>query len=523
MRTPTLPKASRRSLLVVLGLALVVTSAPATAAYEHSTDSTALNSAESTGFASESTANPTNQSEGHEQSTAGSTSVTLSPTEPSVNEGSTTTLEVVVTDTKDGIGAIEGTISVVDTEHASIAGFSWNSDPAVENVTIATDGETVSFRGALMDTEQSGEVVVAEVTVTGENEGTTDLSLQVDALGDETGAGYDVGATVDARLSVGNTKDAVPLHVSSNVEKASVGNRVTFTVERGDSNARVRSTVAVGDQQLDTGVDGRITVTLTEAMVADGNTVTATAAKEARREETFINDTVTIDIGSDDNGEGTDGDSGNGTGTDGDDTENTAGTATVGFSSSTVTLQPSQTKTVAVVASNVDTDVGAAEFTVSVEGDDSIRIVEATPSGDPGVEDIQIGDDNSSVDARLALLEAPDEAPVQLLVITIESDEPASGSLSVSVSALGSASGGSYSVGATPDASVSVSESASTTTPVSTESSTPEDTTIKTAEQPATATKTAESLSRSLPGFTPWSALLALASLYAIRYRHTQN
>ena len=64
--------------------------------------------------------------------------------------------------------------------------------------TYATDSSSVNVEAAQADTDDSGSVTFLTVTVQGESAGTSDLSVAVNALGDEAGESYDVTSTTDA-------------------------------------------------------------------------------------------------------------------------------------------------------------------------------------------------------------------------------------------------------------------------------------------------------------------------------------
>lgn len=440
-------------------------------------------------------------SQGPAGALAGSTGVTLEPTDSTVGEGNTTTLQVVVTDANGGVGAIDGEISVVDTSYATITDFRFLSQPDARDVSISNDGRRVSFRGALMNTDQTGDVAVGEVTIKGTYEGGTDVELSVSALGDESGDPYTVGATVDAAIDVENTKTAIPLGVSADTVAASVGEDVQFTVVRRDSDARVQAQVVVGGQRIRTNIDGRVTATITREMVTDSGTVTANVYKQATSQETFVNATQTIEIVAPSNDSDSPA-SNRSTPSNG----GTAGTATVGFSSSSVSVGLDAQETVGVDVSNVDSGIGAAQFTVSLVGNGSASIVEAVPQGDPGIQNVTVGADGRTVQVRLALMDTPESPPIRILNLTLAGSELGSDTLRVAVRSLGSERGNSFSVGATPEASVSVSERVTTAVQTTTTPSTA-GTETNPADQNPQPTTSSQAFG---PGFTAPVALLAL-------------
>ena len=133
--------------------------------------------------------------------TAPSTAVSLSPSEELVAVNGSTTFDVVVEDADGGVGAYSLSVSLANGSTASLTDVSVDED-ALADVQVAADGTSASVDTALLDTAQNGSVVVATVTVAGDEAGASDLDLDVESLGTEAGAAYDVTATTGATLSV---------------------------------------------------------------------------------------------------------------------------------------------------------------------------------------------------------------------------------------------------------------------------------------------------------------------------------
>jgi PKD repeat protein len=133
--------------------------------------------------------------------TAPATDVSLSPSEDLVAVNGSTTFDVVVEDADGGVGAYSLSVSLSDSAAASITNVSVD-EGALTDVQVAGDGSTASVDAALLDTEQNGSVTVATVTVAGDAEGSSDVELDVESLGTESGAAYDVTGTNGATLSV---------------------------------------------------------------------------------------------------------------------------------------------------------------------------------------------------------------------------------------------------------------------------------------------------------------------------------
>jgi PKD repeat protein len=133
-----------------------------------------------------------------------STTVSLSPSSAEVAVEDTTTYDVVVDNAQGGVGAYTATLSLGDSSVGSITDVELKGDPATgtTNVDIADDGSSVTIDAALMNTADTGSVTVATVTVAGDAAGSTDLSVSVDALGDEDANAYSVAGTNGASLTV---------------------------------------------------------------------------------------------------------------------------------------------------------------------------------------------------------------------------------------------------------------------------------------------------------------------------------
>jgi hypothetical protein len=129
-----------------------------------------------------------------------STAVSLSPDEDLVAVNGTTTFDVVVQDADGGVGAYSLTVSA-DGEAATIENVSVD-ESALSDVAVSADGTSATVDAALLDTEQSGSVTVATVTVAGVADGEAEVGLDVDSLGTESGDAYEVTAETGAELTV---------------------------------------------------------------------------------------------------------------------------------------------------------------------------------------------------------------------------------------------------------------------------------------------------------------------------------
>lgn len=438
---------------------------------------------------------------------AGDTTVQLQPATATVDEGRNRTLAVVVPRTDGGVGAVSGRVTVVQPEYAEIVAFEFAGDPGVQNVT--SDGETVRFEAAIMDTAQTGRVTIAEVTVRGTREGRTDLALAVDALGDEAGNPYDVGGTPDTALTVNSTRNAVPLSITAFTDRVAAGESVTFAVRRADSGARVEANVTVGNRTFETGVDGRATVTVRESMIAADGTVTAVASKDSTGQERFLDDTVTLPTGPRGGAGETD---------DGAPTGNVSGVL-VRTDPARTGVAPGGTATVDVVVANADDGVGAGNLTVRVADPTVARITNASLLGDPGIGETTVAEDGSVARATFALRSDTGSTPARVLRLTLRGNTTGSTALSLTAPSLGDRQGNSYAVAATAagDVTVAVDAGATATPTGSTGTTAADDGTSGDEEAGADGgasegTPAGGTTTTGAPGFGPAAALLALVA-----------
>ncbi|QLG27267.1 hypothetical protein HUG10_06780 [Halorarum halophilum] len=140
-------------------------------------------------------------------SAAGSTTVSLHAAGSTVEEGETTTIDVVVDNADGGVGTYNATVAVDDPDVASITDVELAGDPGLDEVEIADDGSKVSIRAALMNTTDAGAVTIATITLAGDADGSSDVSLSVATLGDEEGRAYSVSETRGSSVAVSEDDD----------------------------------------------------------------------------------------------------------------------------------------------------------------------------------------------------------------------------------------------------------------------------------------------------------------------------
>ncbi|PSQ57422.1 hypothetical protein BRD22_02560, partial [Halobacteriales archaeon SW_8_68_21] len=132
------------------------------------------------------------------------TTVSLDPSSVTVDAGETATYDLVVESADGGVGAYDFTVEAADATVASLTGVDLKGGPAgaTTEISFAADNSSVDVVAALADTDDSGAVTVATVTVTGDASGTSDISLSIDALATEAGASYDITEVDDESITV---------------------------------------------------------------------------------------------------------------------------------------------------------------------------------------------------------------------------------------------------------------------------------------------------------------------------------
>lgn len=132
--------------------------------------------------------------------------VSIEPATQQAAVGGTSTVSVVAHDIPDGgVGAYDFTLSVANSNVATVEDVTFFGDPGQKEFSIGEDGKNVSVQAALANTADSGDIRLANVTLSTTQPGETALDLSVDALGSEAGTGYDVGAVRGATLNVSTT------------------------------------------------------------------------------------------------------------------------------------------------------------------------------------------------------------------------------------------------------------------------------------------------------------------------------
>jgi hypothetical protein len=144
--------------------------------------------------------------------TALESSVVVQPAEQSVDVGESTTFEVVLENANGGVGAYGLTVSLEDAGVGTITGVELGGDPpsSFSDVSISADGSSAEIDAVAANTADSGPVTVVTVTVEGKAAGRTDLSVEVSAIGTESGLDYAVTGASGASLTVGTSDTSPP-------------------------------------------------------------------------------------------------------------------------------------------------------------------------------------------------------------------------------------------------------------------------------------------------------------------------
>lgn len=129
---------------------------------------------------------------------------------------------------------------------------------------------------------------------------------------------------------------------------------------------------------------------------------------------------------------------------------------TVAPDDSELTVDESQTFDINV--ENADGGVGGYEFNANLSDASVGEITNVELAGDPGIKDVQISDDGSSVAVEASLADTNDTGMVTITSITVAAQEPGTSELDLSVAALGDESGASYTVNNVENGQISVSE-----------------------------------------------------------------
>ncbi|MDS0295605.1 hypothetical protein [Halogeometricum luteum] len=165
----------------------------------------------------------------------------------------TTTVHLVVDGVDGGVGAYDLGIALSDPSVATISDVRLVGEPRLNTVEVAEDGSSADLKAALMDTDDTGRVAIAAVTLSGVAPGTTDVSVSVSALGAEDGSRYPT--EVDA-ASV--TVDAVGAVASNDYQSTAGSDSVDEPSEPDESADGSDESVDDSDDSVDASGDSAV-------------------------------------------------------------------------------------------------------------------------------------------------------------------------------------------------------------------------------------------------------------------------
>jgi hypothetical protein len=145
-----------------------------------------------------------------------------------------------------------------------------------------------------------------------------------------------------------------------------------------------------------------------------------------------------------------------------------AGNATVELAPANASVAPNETATFEVRVADADGRVAAYDVAIELADPDVASITGIEPAGDPGISNATIAPDNASAAVVAALANASRTGPTTIASVTVAGVEPGTTRLSLSVPALGNASGAPYRVAGTDGASLVVEDAGATGTPPAT-------------------------------------------------------
>lgn len=414
---------------------------------------------------------------------AGSTDVELAPATATVDGGNTTTFDLVVTNASGGIGAYDFTVST-DASVAEITAVEFRAG-SITDKNISADGSSATFKAFGGDTNDTGSVTVATITVEGASAGSAAVDVTVNTLGDEEGHAYTVNEVRGADLTVeGDTGGSTSVELanaqvspSTVDEETTVNHQLTFdALGVSDDGQADTFTVTLPDAvTLESVNDVSVvdangdTVSLSDGPTTNGNEITFGVSPDSSADARDLSVTAdvnvsfpavdsdttkAIDVSASDSSNGNASASVDLTIQDTDTTTEPSG-PTLDIEPSEQSVSTSGTVTYDIVLNEADGGVGAYDFTVSTDASVA-TITDIELGGDPGFPDVTYASDNSSVEVKAFGADTADTGPVTVATITVAGESEGDATLDLSVSALGKESGQPYNLSAVNDGTVSV-------------------------------------------------------------------
>jgi hypothetical protein len=400
-------------------------------------------------------------------SVVGSIDVTLGPGADSLGPGNTVTYDVVLTNAATDVGSFDFTAETGNTSVVTLTGAS--AVNGTESVTVAPDGSSVTVNVTNASIVGGSTVVIAQVTAQGNLEGSTTVSFNgTPVVRTTTDVEYPVSSSQGTSVTV---VGGVDVTVGPGSEAFQVGDTTTYdvTVSRIDpdvgsfdlrltsSNAGVLSitgvTSPVGTATTSVSQDGSsATVNVTGAGVTTASAVVARVSVSADGVGT-----ATLNVSGapetairTSNGlvyplgviQGTDA------------TVSTSVELAVGPGSDT--LQPTNTTTYNVTATNVLGDVGSFSFDVESSNTSVLTITGVTVAG--GTPAVTLAPDGSSASVSVTGAAIAGGSSVVLAQVAVVADANGEATVNISGSpAVGTTEGVAYTVAGVSETVVTVS------------------------------------------------------------------
>ena len=134
--------------------------------------------------------------------------VSITDDDNTLAPGETTTIQIAVTDIDNGVGAGELGVELGTSGVASITDVTVLNSPGNEDNVVATGGQSADVKFAFASEATDDGTVIIEMTLQAASEGTTSVDIVSNSitgnlvLFDESGAGYTIGQTGSATLTV---------------------------------------------------------------------------------------------------------------------------------------------------------------------------------------------------------------------------------------------------------------------------------------------------------------------------------
>jgi hypothetical protein len=417
---------------------------------------------------------------------AGDTAVEIGPETQTIDAGTTSTVAINVTNADGGVGAYGFTLNTSATDTLTITDVELAGNPAQSNVEIASDGSGVTVSAVFADTADTGSVSIATVTIQGETAGTTDLTLSNLEVGDEDGNPYTITSTGDASVDVRESTTVQnatlsPASVDSGetvsqslsfdaLKMSSDGNTDSFTLTAPADVTLAEPTVTLTDadgqsialesgptlQDAGDGTDNQLVFAIASGNAFNTSAVAADVDWTATYPTVSTNQSREFDIAvADSSGETA------------AKTVTTAVQTTAsggdGATNQTVSLTPtdqnisvSESTTLDLEVASVTNGVGAYDFSISVTNSSQARIAEIGLGGDPGITDISLADDGSSVTAFAVGADTADTGTVSIATVTLVGVNPGTVNVTPTVRDIGDENGNSLTIADVSGASVTV-------------------------------------------------------------------